>query len=263
MQYFLYTRDTNPILNIILFGHASDPAETQWHGTHNRYAIHFVTSGKGIFNGKTIHAGQGFIVYPETLDKYYADPENPWSYLWLCCKDEKILELLSIYNPDPKTTIFEYNHITDVQNIEKYIIANNNTIVPSLKLLEYLLQFLNKQISSKPDMNFPKNYIHFFTNYVDSNIQSALTIAEITSILGITQHYLHRICLKHLGIPPKQYISERKLYHAKKLLKETDMPIAKIAHTIGFDDPFVFTRFFTKNIGIPPTAYRNKTKNMS
>jgi YesN/AraC family two-component response regulator len=38
------------------------------------------------------------------------------------------------------------------------------------------------------------------------------------------------------------------------------MKINQISIMIGFDDPFYFSRIFTKTMGVSPTEYRSKKK---
>jgi ABC-type Fe3+-hydroxamate transport system substrate-binding protein len=42
-------------------------------------------------------------------------------------------------------------------------------------------------------------------------------------------------------------------------LRETDLPLSKIALKSGFNDEFYFSRKFTKEVGVPPSVYRKGT----
>ena len=44
----------------------------------------------------------------------------------------------------------------------------------------------------------------------------------------------------------------------RSLLKSSDMPIAEIAETLGFNSSWYFSHFFTKATGRSPRAYRSK-----
>jgi len=43
---------------------------------------------------------------------------------------------------------------------------------------------------------------------------------------------------------------------ATLLLTSTDLPISKIADTLGFDNQFYFSNFFKKQTGMVPSSYR-------
>jgi len=46
--------------------------------------------------------------------------------------------------------------------------------------------------------------------------------------------------------------------HACKLLLESDMAIYEIAQELGYDDEKHFSRYFRKQIGTPPSIYRQR-----
>ena len=45
-----------------------------------------------------------------------------------------------------------------------------------------------------------------------------------------------------------------------KMLDFTNMKINQICHLIGIEDPYYFSKLFSKTIGISPTDYRIKKK---
>jgi AraC-like DNA-binding protein len=58
---------------------------------------------------------------------------------------------------------------------------------------------------------------------------------------------------------PLQYIHERKMLEARRLLHHSDDSVKQIALEIGFDDIQAFSRFFKKNEGISPSKYKENT----
>ena len=52
---------------------------------------------------------------------------------------------------------------------------------------------------------------------------------------------------------PEVYINVVK---AKQLLKDPDLPIQHIAYSVGYNDPFAFSKVFKKETGISPSQYR-------
>jgi AraC family transcriptional regulator of arabinose operon len=57
----------------------------------------------------------------------------------------------------------------------------------------------------------------------------------------------------------KQYIIDRKLNIAKKMLNKTDMSITQIANSLGYNDPLAFSKLFTLNIGVSPRKYKTNS----
>lgn len=62
---------------------------------------------------------------------------------------------------------------------------------------------------------------------------------------------------KEFGCTPNNYITEKRIDHAYKLLKENpELNISEIAYRCGFSDPKYFSRCFKKNIGRTPSEIR-------
>ncbi|MEJ5090039.1 helix-turn-helix domain-containing protein [Sphingobacterium faecium] len=63
---------------------------------------------------------------------------------------------------------------------------------------------------------------------------------------------------KELGKSPSQFIQDRVVLEAKKLLHLTYLSIKEIAAKLGFEDEFYFSRYFKKNVGISPSSFRER-----
>jgi len=60
------------------------------------------------------------------------------------------------------------------------------------------------------------------------------------------------------GVPPGQWLRERRLLHASQLLRTTDLPVTAIAFDCGFEDASHFTKAFRQRYGHPPSALRGR-----
>ena len=52
------------------------------------------------------------------------------------------------------------------------------------------------------------------------------------------------------------WLRNYRLGQARRLLAETDEPIATVAQRVGYDDPLHFSRDFRKHVGLSPSAFR-------
>lgn len=59
-----------------------------------------------------------------------------------------------------------------------------------------------------------------------------------------------------LGVPPMTYLTRWRMLIASQRLRETALPIGKIAADIGYESESTFTRAFTREVGVAPGAYR-------
>ena len=70
--------------------------------------------------------------------------------------------------------------------------------------------------------------------------------------------YFHfsRAFKQSMGMSPTNYIAERRIEGAKKLLQETELPISEIALRVGFSSQSHFTTSFRRVAGATPKAFR-------
>jgi AraC family transcriptional regulator of arabinose operon len=55
---------------------------------------------------------------------------------------------------------------------------------------------------------------------------------------------------------PVDYFNRLKIQKACELLKTTDQPVGEIGESLGFTDPYYFSRLFKKTMGLSPRTYR-------
>ena len=94
---------------------------------------------------------------------------------------------------------------------------------------------------------------------IDYNFGREITLQEISDTLHLNSAYLSRKFMQKYGIAPKDYLIEKRIAHAKRLLRESDASVMEISASVGYVDQFYFSRIFKKKEGIPPLAYRKKS----
>jgi len=62
---------------------------------------------------------------------------------------------------------------------------------------------------------------------------------------------------KATGRPPRQYLEERRIERAARVLMETNRKLYDVAAAEGYDDPYHFSRIFRRVMGVSPRQYRS------
>lgn len=92
--------------------------------------------------------------------------------------------------------------------------------------------------------------------YIEHHLDHHLSLAEIAQQSGLSPFHFARRFRQTTGESPHQYVVSRRLETARRLLKETDLPVNQIALMTGFSSQGHFTQTFTKRWGQPPRQYR-------
>ncbi|MET8370560.1 helix-turn-helix domain-containing protein [Micromonospora profundi] len=95
-----------------------------------------------------------------------------------------------------------------------------------------------------------------FSREVEHGYQGTRRVEDYAIALGCSVRTLTRACLAVTGRSAKQVIDERVALQAGRLLAATDEPIAQIGRQLGFSEPTNFGRFFTRETGTSPGAFR-------
>jgi AraC family transcriptional activator of pobA len=93
---------------------------------------------------------------------------------------------------------------------------------------------------------------------LEDNFRTPMSIGEYAARLCVSQERLRLACVRTSGSSPIALLNARRLLEAKRSLLYTNMSIALIAESCGFEDPAYFSRFFARSTGKSPRAYRLK-----
>ena len=92
--------------------------------------------------------------------------------------------------------------------------------------------------------------------YIDGHLSAELTRTGLAGLVYMNPDYLGSLFKEELGVSMTMYIQSRRLDQAKVLLRETEMPISKVAETVGYDNISYFSKLFRQKVGCQPGEYR-------
>lgn len=103
--------------------------------------------------------------------------------------------------------------------------------------------------------------IHQVQDYIEDNLDKALTLESLASIVNLSPFYFHRLFKNHVDESLYSYIQRQRLEKATFLLiSDKELSISQIALAVGFSNQASFAKAFKKHYGISATEYR-KSKN--
>lgn len=99
-----------------------------------------------------------------------------------------------------------------------------------------------------------KRAIHLLNTRLDASIE------DISSALGITSRYLHKLFSKHLQVSPKRYRIYQQVLSAKSLLEQSSLPIEAVAQAVGFSSSRQLQTHLKRYLRLTPSALRKTSK---
>jgi AraC-like DNA-binding protein len=107
--------------------------------------------------------------------------------------------------------------------------------------------------------NFLIELDRHIADIVSGKVDVFFDIKDFADILCIHPVHLSNTIKQTTGKAPCDHCEERLIVIAKEMVANTDLSFQQIAVQLTFDGPG-FTRFFKKNAGLTPSAYREQVR---
>ena len=130
-------------------------------------------------------------------------------------------------------------------------------VISSLFLNTWAILFENSNISvsfkkENRDFTILKNMI----GYIRKFYREKITLSDIAAAGAVSQSKCCKLFEQYTGTTPIAYSVQYRLHQSIWYLKNTDMTITEIAHTVGFSGSSYYAEVFRKWYRISPSEYR-------
>jgi AraC-like DNA-binding protein len=88
------------------------------------------------------------------------------------------------------------------------------------------------------------------------HIAEPLTLERLAAGVGYTANYLSDLMREHTGRALGSWIADMRMARARVALEHTDLPVAEVGGSVGYDDAAYFSRAFRRAHGVPPATWR-------
>lgn len=91
---------------------------------------------------------------------------------------------------------------------------------------------------------------------IEENLAGDFSVEWLARQCGLSVGYFARAFRETVGVPPYQWMLERRVELAKALMKDRVRSLTDVALSCGFADQSHFSRAFSRVTGVPPGAWR-------
>ncbi len=271
-KYYISKKD-NTDLNVYRCGFEECSPDYFWGpGVRDHFIIHLVLTGRGIYtvNGKTftLEAGQGFLICPGQIVFYKADSIIPWTYSWVGFHGIKAEQVLKKAGLTIDCPLFDFNESDNLTgSLNDMIKEARDTHGSELMLTSLLYGFLaclvnrsQNQIQTGENSTDSTRYVSDAVEYIEKNFTGSLSVNALANHLKIDRSYLSTLFSRYLGVTPIEFIINYRMDKACELLRNPLLSVADVARSVGYEDPFQFSKTFRKTKGVSPSQFKKNFK---
>jgi AraC family transcriptional regulator, arabinose operon regulatory protein len=254
-------------------------------GYYPRAKFHYVERAAGISQHIIIYCVEGrgwvetgkkraeiapsqFIVIPAgTAHKYASNENDPWTIYWIHFKGELaayIVDLIgqSLKNYKPSLA-FNENRIKLFEeiysNLEKGYGSDNLRYV-NMIFYHFLSSLLYEDKFNSPEKKKEGDMIALTIELMQKKIHTVVSLQEFASFAKLSLSHFSAVFRERTGYSPIDYFNHLKIQKACQYLLFTGMTVKETALNLGIEDPYYFSRMFSKLMGISPATYRKRNK---
>ncbi len=96
--------------------------------------------------------------------------------------------------------------------------------------------------------------------YINRNYNKDISLDNLANALHLSRKQAGRVFLSEFGTTFKIYVAKFRINVATRFLRQTDLPVKKIAALVGYNSYNGFYKPFLTYIGKTPEAYRKQAK---
>jgi AraC-like DNA-binding protein len=183
------------------------------------------------------------VLYEETLIGFmqigqFRDKMQKYS------SEEKLLSAAKVYNLEEKTCLSLYQKLPIVSD-EKF------------EALKKILLILIKSFWDDSLIRHNRSMLSVkIEQFVSEHLKEKIYVDTLCKQFFISKNALYRLFNSEFGMTVNDYVLNKRIQFSIDLLKETSLPITRVAADCGFTDYNYFIRAFKKQVGVTPLQFR-------
>lgn len=138
-----------------------------------------------------------------------------------------------------------YTHLRSEHSLERF---------RAQFVFQELLYCVMNNIRLEPELD-SRTALERTKAYIANHYNENLTIEQLARMAEVSPKYYVDLFKKTYGKSAIDYVTEMRVNYAKQLMMQSDTRLRDIAHQVGYNDEFYFSRKFKQEVGVSPTVY--------
>ncbi|MGL1864181.1 MAG: AraC family transcriptional regulator [Pseudodesulfovibrio sp.] len=248
---------------------------------HDFYVVHYVTGGRGThvidFEHYDIEPGSLYFVSPRQLHLWLVEEELS-GFIMAFSEDF----LISSNYPGDSVVELEFFNSASHSPVLKVSEAHGREVQGQLSVMQrefgernegyvsvlrasfhiFIVQLQRLFADEMSRIKYVKEHrlVRRFKQMVSDTFASQPNIQEYAEMLNVSVSQLNDVIKEATGRTPGQILRNEQVLAAKRLLAHSDLNVAEICYQLNFEDPSYFGRFFKRETGFSPLAFRGSMR---
>jgi AraC family transcriptional regulator of arabinose operon len=255
-------------LVLLFFGwEACDPAHYWGPGVRDSYVVHYIHEGRGTVYMEDqeykLTQGQGFVILPDTLIHYEADPKEPWTYSWFGFKGVQAKAFMHRAQLSPEHPVYDAHDTNTMEHLYTEMVQASTRPGGDVLNQSLLYRLMAELISSSPVveeegqlLSNKETYIRQAVQFMENRYSQRTSILDIAHAVGLDRTYLSGLFKERYGKSLQSFFLEYRMNRAAELLQNPGLSVSEVAHSVGYTDPLLFSKMFKRVTGVSPKGSR-------
>ncbi|THV20522.1 AraC family transcriptional regulator [Peteryoungia ipomoeae] len=207
-----------------------------------------------------VRPGETLLVLVPHNHRYWLEQDGRWEFFWISMNGEEALRIhqaiLSatgpILNLKPET-------IERLADCSLRLIAGGADQPGSASAIAYEAAMLlyDDVFGSHPVVSQEYRAMQHVINHIAANLEHPLPVETLARVSGLSRAHFSRVFAASEGMPPAEFVLQKRLQKATKLLtKSAQLSVKEVSIMSGFEDPNYFAKVFRRHFGASPTEFR-------
>jgi AraC-like DNA-binding protein len=262
----------NPLLKGLYLSSLGYYPKAKGHFTYRKNGLpenflFYCVDGHGWYklNGEYYEVGPNeFFILPQNVEHSYGSSENhPWSIYWIHFGGESLPTLNATDTVKKHCKSFYIKDNGDIvalfikmyQTLEAGYSIDNLSFI-NMSLYHFISLFIYNSKHYPVNKSAKTDWIDNAVAYMQEHISSNITLDDLCKHCNYSTSRFSSLFKQKTGYAPIDYFIQMKMQKATQQLDFSDRSVKDIALTMGFDDPYYFSKRFRKVIGVSPQKYR-------
>ena len=206
--------------------------------------------------------GPSFILWKPGDPHYYGRKDRAFVHSWLHADGDTMADIAARAGVDAGVG-YSVNALSPLEQMLQELHGElTEWATPSLEIARCIIETgfrrLARLVVDRPQPILPPKNLRDVRLRVDNDPASVVSVADMATEAGLSRQHFTELFRHHFGMAPMKYVLKARLHRAAHLLRDQNLRVSDVARSVGFEDPFHFSRSFRKEFGIPPKILQRR-----